>query len=99
MINLPINNPYSRGVVYALNEKEVSLESLPTRYKPLPDDKVHEVISGERLWDLAFKFYGTARWWWLIYKINEDKIDDPFELTEGIYLLIPNINAFEVQNQ
>ncbi len=60
---------------------------------PAPAPTVAEgdyvVKSGDCLWSIAQKAYGTGRQWTLIYQANKDTVKNPGELRIGQVLVIP----------
>lgn len=64
---------------------------------PLPMDGAfpHRIQAGEQFDGLAHKYYGNARWWWIIALYNQRKqflfaLNPP----EGEDVIIPNLNVF-----
>ena len=61
--------------------------------EPAPAPAVAEgdyvVKSGDCLWSIAQKAYGTGRQWTLIYQANKDTIKNPSDLRIGQVLVIP----------
>lgn len=51
---------------------------------------VHYVSVNENLFDISLTYYNDARLWWKIADANRDVITDPYELTVGQKLLIPD---------
>jgi len=47
------------------------------------------VKSGDCLWNIAQKAYGTGRQWQLIYNANKASIKNPNDLRIGQVLVIP----------
>ena len=47
------------------------------------------VKSGDCLWSIAQKAYGTGRQWQVIYNANKDVIKNPNDLSVGQVLVIP----------
>ena len=47
------------------------------------------VKSGDCLWTIAQKAYGTGRQWNVIYQANKDAIKNPNDLRVGQVLVIP----------
>lgn len=54
-----------------------------------PEPKIYIVKSGEWLWDIARKEYGTAIGWFRIYEANREKIHDPELIYPGQRFVIP----------
>lgn len=84
------DNPYTTGFIMVYNEGDSSLERFPIKYKQSINDKLHMVTTWDTLSDLAYDFYGSSKWWWLIADVNN--VFDPFNLTPHKELIIPNLN-------
>ena len=56
---------------------------------PAPVEGGYVVKSGDCLWSIAQKAYGTGRQWQLIYNANKDSIKDPNDLRVGQVLVVP----------
>jgi nucleoid-associated protein YgaU len=54
--------------------------------------RVHIVSQGEELDEIAYRYSGTTRLWWLIADING--LASPFNLAVGQKLLIPQVAEF-----
>jgi murein DD-endopeptidase MepM/ murein hydrolase activator NlpD len=54
-----------------------------------PVGKTYTVVSGDSLWDIAFKFYGEGFEWPRIYDANKNIITNPHLITPGMILEIP----------
>lgn len=54
-----------------------------------PTRRTHQVKSGERLSDIAKKYYGNATKWRLIAEANKDRIPNPNVVRAGVRLYIP----------
>ncbi|MEW6686971.1 MAG: LysM peptidoglycan-binding domain-containing protein [Candidatus Edwardsbacteria bacterium] len=52
-------------------------------------EKVHRVISGDTLWDLAGTYLGNPFSWPLIWQANKEKIEDPHWIYPGQEFVIP----------
>jgi nucleoid-associated protein YgaU len=98
MIRLNQDNPYASGSVFRYNTEEISLERNAVKYVPTTEDSIHTVSVDETLWSISFKAYKTSKWWWLIYELNEALIPNPFFISPGIDLLIPDLIAVKLQN-
>lgn len=66
-------------------------------HDPLPVNvqirEIHEVIAGERLDQLAFRFGGDSRLWWVIAEVN-NIFGYPLFLEAGTKLKIPVRRVF-----
>lgn len=54
-----------------------------------PKERVHEVVSGDTLSQLASRYYNDANRWQAIYEANKDIIPDPNALQVGQKIRIP----------
>ncbi len=55
-----------------------------------PEPKTYVVKSGEWLWDIARKEYGTPIGWFRIYEANRHKIRNPELIYPGQSFIIPD---------
>ena len=97
-IELPENSLYGNGIISSFPDGEV-LERDAVKWTPANDDRVHTVVDGDRLDELAWHFYGNkvedaSKYWWVIADANS--IEDPTDLSSyiGSDIVIPNINKF-----
>lgn len=88
------DNPFSTGFVLAYTEGDNSLEREKLIYSPSPNDKLHPVTNWDNLPDIAFDYYKSSKWWWVIADINN--IHDPFNLLPNSNLIIPDLNGILV---
>jgi hypothetical protein len=51
----------------------------------------YEWVEGDRIDGLSAKFFGDPEYWWQIMDINP-QIPNPFEITPGTVLRIPNVS-------
>jgi nucleoid-associated protein YgaU len=57
-------------------------------------DTIHIVAAGERIDNIAYKYYGSSMLWWVIAERNS--IDLPIaELRQGMKLIIPASSVIE----
>ena len=68
----------------------------PTSGRTRPDDRVHTVVAGDNLWDLARTDLGSGERWHQIYDLNRGRpqpggatLTDPARIYPGWDLLIP----------
>lgn len=61
--------------------------------KTTESDKTYKARAGERLENIAYKFYGDPTYWWIIAKAN-GITDGTFALNDGKILTIPTISLF-----
>ena len=52
--------------------------------------KIYTVKEGDNLWSIAEKIYEDGTKWTVIYKANEEKLEDPGSLSVGMELEIPD---------
>ena len=79
------------GVLH-LTERE------PYRYKAHTDNRVHVVVQGDTLWDLAGRYFAplprACGFWWAIADYQPDPIVDPTLVLEpGRRLFIPSLRV------
>lgn len=88
VLSLRTNNPYSSGFIFVFPTGDILLERDILIPEKSTGDKYHTIIQNQTLGDIAFKYYGDAKYWWILYDVNN--LLDPFNLDEGITLLIPD---------
>jgi hypothetical protein len=69
-------------------------EREPYRYRPLPDNRVHRVVDGDTIFDLAGRYFAplprACGYWWAIADFQPDPILDPtLALETGRAIVIP----------
>lgn len=87
---------YSTGYIITLSDGRKLLKRTKFTYIPTSTkDITHIVKDNDRIWDIAFRYYRNA----LLYKILADVNDimNPFELTLGQELIIPDIDKVKLQ--
>jgi len=72
----------------------------PFRFRPLRDNRLHEVREGETLFSLAGRFFRprtrAAGLWWIIADFQPDPIQDPsIPLEPGRRLFIPSLRTVD----
>lgn len=90
------NDLYSTGYVIEFPDGKLLLKRTKFVYTPTAQkDITHIVKDNDRIWDIAFRYYRDA----LLYKIIADVNDiiNPFELTIGQELVIPDIDKVKLQ--
>lgn len=70
-------------------------EREPYRYRPLPDNRVHRVVDGDTLFDLAGRYFAplprACGYWWAIADFQPAPIVDPtLALATGIEIIVPS---------
>src|SRR5512137_1188534 len=78
--------------VLQLTERE------PYRFREHSDTRVHTVVQGDTLWDLAGRYFAplprACGYWWAIADFQEDPIVDPtIALEPGRRLFIPSLRV------
>ena len=74
--------------------RSILTEREPFRYRPLPDSRVHLVVEGDTLFDLAGRYFAplprACGYWWAIADFQPDPIIDPtVQLEVGRRIVIP----------
>jgi nucleoid-associated protein YgaU len=87
-LNLRSNNPYSIGYISDLGDGNLSLDRDNLKLSKNSLDKYHTIKDGDDLTLLAYQFYGDSKLWWIIADANN--LHNPLDLTEGLYLVIPD---------
>jgi len=72
----------------------------PFRFRPLPDNRLHEVKEGESLFSLAGRFFRprsrAAGLWWIIADFQPDPVQDPsVPLEVGRRLFVPSLRTVD----
>jgi nucleoid-associated protein YgaU len=80
---------YKKAKIFSFSEGDFNLVRTPYHHIPSSEDKVYQVIEGDRLDTLAFKFYNNSRLWYILADTNN--IINPFELEIGQSLIIPHL--------
>ena len=95
VLKLWYNNPYVTGYSVELPVDQVTvLKRKRLLYNTSSiKDRSHRIVYGDKLWMLAYKYYGDSKFWWVIADVNN--IINPFELTVGLDLLIPDIEVIK----
>lgn len=55
----------------------------------LTDCNTHIVVEKDTLDQLAFKYYGDAKLWWVILEANQSTVKEYFDVKPGTKLKIP----------
>jgi len=91
-IQLPKENLYADGFIVTLKDGVQLLKRNKVIYLGKnPNDKIHNIVQEEKLWNISFKYYGNSKWWHIIADVNN--IENPFELIIGDSLLIPDLDT------
>lgn len=72
----------------------------PYRYRELPDNRIHTVVEGDTLFNLAGKYFAplprACGYWWVIADFQMDPIHDPtLRLRVGSTLVVPSLRVLE----
>lgn len=86
-----IRNPHSLSVGQVLNIYLEAVEGAEEVAQPGTEANggTYTVKSGDCLWKIAAKFYGSGRLWRQIYEANADQIRDPGRIRVGQTFVIP----------
>lgn len=75
-----------------INVEDMSVETLPEDIQVADEDiTIHEYMAGERLDEIAFRYYGNSALWRIIAAFNA--IADPNNIPPGRILRIPPLSA------
>ncbi len=94
-VSLRQNNPFISGYVITYKEGDQSLERDLVVYTPSPNDKLHTITAFDTLDLLSYDFYGDSKYWWILADCNN--ILNPFILTTGSNIIIPDISKIKTQ--
>lgn len=83
------DNPYASSLLYAFIDGTFSLERKPVLYKESENDKLYTIKVEDTIWHISYKAYGNSRYYYIIMDANN--IINPFELTPGDKLIIPDL--------
>jgi hypothetical protein len=76
------------ALAQAVESEPLDLENLNLEEEiPVDQAQSHEVIAGDRLDEIAFRYYGDSTYWRLLAVVND--LEDPNDLPAGVILLIP----------
>jgi hypothetical protein len=85
------NNPYSIGFIFVFEEGDYLLNREDAQFEKSISDRYYTVEEDDTLSTIAFKAYGSSKWWWLIRDAND--IYFGFDITVGQTLYIPDLNT------
>ena len=87
-----LDSRYADGVLFMAQEPK-SEEYMLSVFRTFPSYSVefyyYEVTENDRIENIAANTLGNPNLWWKIMDINPDVLN-PFELTPGLQLRIPN---------
>jgi len=92
-LSLRKNNPYANG--FLIEQENRTLLKRPVIVYPnfTQGDESYVLKEGDYLWEISYRYYGDSKLWWVIMDVN--KIFNPFELTIGQELIIPNLETIK----
>lgn len=93
-LQLRQNNPYSIGNVFVFKEGDFVLDRERLPYVKSPNDRYYTVRDKDTLGAIAFDYYGSSKWWWVLADVNE--IDFGFRLETGKTLIIPDFSIIQL---
>ena len=67
----------------------------PLRLREHPSDLFHQVMEGDRIDLLAWRYYRDVRLWWVIAEVNN--IGNPLELKPGMILRVPSYDRVQMK--
>lgn len=97
-LKLKEENIYADGYIVNLDEERKLLKSNPLSYTPSAANDIGYILKEEeKLWDVAFRFYGNSKWWFVLAEVNN--IFNPFEIPMGTNLIIPDIDVIRASRK
>lgn len=88
---------YSTGYLVDMGDDITVLKREKVQYrKSTASDFLYTLKDGDRLWDLAYQFYGDSKKWFIIADVNPI-IENPLELTPGTKIIIPDLELVTLQ--
>lgn len=92
------DNPYYGADVAQFPDGSFALDPADLVYTQSPNDKYYTLGQGDTLDNIAGQSgaYSNSKLWWVIAKVNN--IFDPFNLTIGDTLVIPDKDTLDVNN-
>lgn len=97
-LKLREENIYAAGYIINLENDRKLLKADALQYQPsAANDQGYVYKRDEMLWDIAYRFYGNSKWWFVIADINN--IHNPFEIAEGTNLIIPDLDVIRALRQ
>jgi nucleoid-associated protein YgaU len=95
-LELRSNNPYSIGTIFIFPEGDALLERKPIEVTKSPRDQYYTIKKGDTLNELAFRYFGNSKEWWILADVNN--IEFPFELPMGLTIIIPDYTKLKTYN-
>ncbi len=87
---------FSKNKIYDKINTSVSTFEAPKETQITENAKTYEVKTGETLWSISEKVYGSGYNWVDLAKAN--KLENPNSINAGTKLLIPDVQKIVVQN-
>lgn len=92
-LRLENSNPYAGGYIANFGNSDRLLLRNDITYPGSSLDELYTVKQGDRIDLIAGRKYKNSRWYFAILLVN--KIFDPFELTVGQTILIPDLEVIK----
>lgn len=92
-----IKDIYSSGYLVKFTEGDIALLRKAITLDSSIDDNYHVIKQGDSLNSIAFDYYADSKFWFIIADVNG--IQNPFEITIGQSLVIPNQSRFNYGRQ
>lgn len=91
----PMPNPASdaAGLDQALAGNRASHKPEDGKHTNLTTATTHEVVAGETLSSISFKYFGTHRRFQELYELNKDVLRSPNDLRLGMKLKLPTVEG------
>lgn len=93
IIKVRTNNPFITGYLNEFSDNTPLLLRKQLEYVPSPKDQFYVIQMGLDLTDIAYRFYGDSKYWFVLVDINN--IINPFELVVGDTLIIPDLDRIK----
>lgn len=93
-MEISANSLYSDGIVNVFLDGSKQLTRLRNKYVPKSQDFWHVLVDGETIYELANRYYGNEKVWWLIADANRISNVINIAYLVGQYLLIPNFDNY-----
>jgi nucleoid-associated protein YgaU len=90
------NDLYSTGYIVQLPDgRQLLKREKYTSNSTTDKDITHTIKDNENIWDIASRYYQDDLYWKVIADVNN--IENPFELTPGQEIIIPDIDKAKLQ--
>lgn len=74
-------------------EGDRSLERATIEFPQSDDDRYHVVKADDTLISLAYQYYGSSQYWFMIADANQQELENPFDLIVGTSIRVPATNS------